>query len=219
MEGEGEGPYPGDDFPGRFFARWSASQLRDVLVGAGFSVIEVQHEKDSLFVQATRERTLTDTVAPRMGVLVCGLNPSIYAADAGVGYARPGNRFWPAAVAAGLVTRSHDAFHALANHAVGMTDLCKRATARSTELTADEYREGAARVERLVQWLSPRVVCFVGLEGWRSAIDRDATPGLQERGFGGALAYVMPSTSGANGHASLESLTAHLSAVRDLATS
>ena len=34
---------------------------------------------------------------------MCGLNPSLYAADAGVGFARPGNRFWPAALAAGIV--------------------------------------------------------------------------------------------------------------------
>ena len=32
------------------------------------------------------------------------LNPSEHAADAGVGYVTPGNRFWPAALAAGLVT-------------------------------------------------------------------------------------------------------------------
>lgn len=219
MEGEGEGPYPGDDFPGRFFALWSESRLRDVLTGAGFSVLEVDQESGSFYVQATRDQTLTDTVAAQMQVLVCGLNPSIYAADAGVGYARPGNRFWPAAIAAGLVTRSHDAFDALASHGVGMTDLCKRATARSSELTAEEYGEGAARVERLVEWLSPKVICFVGLEGWRSAVDARATAGIQERTFGGARAYVMPSTSGVNGHASLEALTAHFTAVRELATS
>ena len=39
-----------------------------------------------------------------MRLFVCGLNPSVYSADAGVGFARPGNRFWPAALAAGIVT-------------------------------------------------------------------------------------------------------------------
>ena len=65
-----------------------------------------------------------------MRLLVCGLNPSIYSADAGVGYARPGNRFWPAAIAAGLVTEDRDPRHALSHHGVGITDLVKRATGR-----------------------------------------------------------------------------------------
>ena len=46
---------------------------------------------------AVRARTLPDVVGPGMRLLVVGLNPSIYSADVGVGYARPGNRFWPAA--------------------------------------------------------------------------------------------------------------------------
>ena len=51
-----------------------------------------------------------------MRVLVAGLNPSLYTADAGVGYARPGNRFWPAALASGLVTRDRDPMSALRDH-------------------------------------------------------------------------------------------------------
>jgi len=50
-----------------------------------------------------RLRTLPDYVGPEMRVLLVGLNPSLYSADAGVGFARPGNRFWPAMMAARLV--------------------------------------------------------------------------------------------------------------------
>ena len=98
-----------------------------------------------------------------MRLLLCGLNPSLYSADVGMGFARPGNRFWPAALAAGVVTRDRDARHLLLHDRVGMTDLVKRATVGAQELTRDEYREGAARVERLVRWLRPGAVCFVGL--------------------------------------------------------
>ena len=136
-----------------------------------------------------------------MRLLVVGLNPSLYAADAGVGYARPGNRFWPAARHAGLVTRDRDPSHALRAHGVGMTDLVKRATSNAAGLTATEYRTGMARVERLVRWLEPGAVCFVGLTGWRHAVDRHATAGPQPRRIGGRPVYVMPSTSGANAHA------------------
>ena len=188
----------------------AVDRLRDVVVGAGFAVDHVEVEADSIRVQAHRLRTLADTVGPGMRLLVCGLNPSVYAADAGVGYARPGNRFWPAARAARLVERDRDAVDALTSHGIGMTDLVKRATAGARELTALEYREGAARVERLARWLRPGAVCFVGLTGWRAAVDPGAPAGEQAGGFGGAPAYAMPSTSGANAHARLDDLADHL---------
>jgi len=83
--------------------------------------------------------------ASGLRVLVCGLNPSLHAADAGVGYAGPSNRFWSAAVDAGLVARRLDPWDAL-RRGVGMTDLVKRATPRAGDVSAVEFREGAARV-------------------------------------------------------------------------
>lgn len=207
---------PDDDFPGRRFSRWPESWLRDVLVGAGFAIDSIEQRKKVLLVAARRLHTLPDTVAPGMRLLVCGLNPSLYAAEVGVGFARGGNRFWAAAIAAGLVSRDRDPRHALVNHGVGMTDLVKRATRQAAELTAAEYAEGLERLERLAERLQPRVVCFVGLAGWRAAVDRRATPGPQSRPVGGRPAYVMPSTSGLNARTSLAELTAHLRAAADL---
>lgn len=207
-----------DDFPGRLFALWHPDDLGRVLVGAGFTVDELAADEpggDSMrrvVARATRARTLPDTVGPGMALLVCGLNPSLYAADAGVGFARPGNRFWPAALAAGLVSVDRDPDHALRHHGVGMTDLVKRATVAAAELRPAEYREGLRRVEHLVRWLRPRAVCFVGLAGWRAAVDRRAVAGWQPQDLGGVPAYVMPSTSGLNASSSLADLTAHLRA-------
>src|SRR5438067_6759155 len=113
-------------------------RLRDVVVGAGFAVQDVTVEDRSIRARASRQRTLPDTVGPGMRLLVCGLNPSLYAADAGVGFARPGNRFWPAALGAGIVTTDRDARAALLEHRIGMTDLVKRATVRAEELSRDE---------------------------------------------------------------------------------
>ena len=209
------GPLALDVDPGDHDAE-QVGRLRDVVVGAGFDVDELQAGEQRISVRARRARTLADTVGPAMRLLVCGLNPSVYAADFGVGYARPGNRFWPAARAAGLVECDRDAIDALARHGVGMTDLVKRATTGASELTAAEYRDGAARVERLVRWLRPRAVCFVGLAGWRAAVDRNAESGAQAAGFGGVPAYVMPSTSGANAHARLDDLADHLRAAAAL---
>jgi TDG/mug DNA glycosylase family protein len=152
-----------------------------------------------------------------MRLLVCGLNPSVYSADAGVGFARPGNRFWPAARLAGIVTRDRDPAHALREHGIGMTDVVKRATARADELTTDEYRGGFERLDALCGWLRPAAICFVGLAGWRAAVDRRAVAGPQDRAVGGRPVYLMPSTSGLNARTPPAVLADHLRAALTLA--
>jgi TDG/mug DNA glycosylase family protein len=203
---------PNDVVPGRKFAGWQPDALADVVTGAGFAVEDLRTTGDVVQLRATRLLSLPDTVGPGLRLLVCGLNPSVYSAERGIGFARPTNRFWGAAVEAGLVTRPFDALHALTGHGIGMTDLVKRPTVGSKELSVDEYRAGAARVERSAAWLRPRAICFVGLEGWRAVVNRSAVAGWQPQRFGGVPAYVMPSTSGANAHASLAVLAAHLRA-------
>lgn len=200
-------------------ARWSAERLRDVLVGAGFLAGRITPTADGVLVTtATRQLSLPDTVAPRMRLLVSGLNPSVYAAEAGVGFARPGNRFWPAALAAGVVTLDRNPDDALRAHHVGMTDVVKRATPRADALTADEYLAGLERLERLVAWLRPGAVCFVGLAGWRT-LYRRADAGVQPEPLGGRPVYVMPSTSGLNARVPLTELAAHLRAAHHLGAS
>ncbi|MFN8036267.1 MAG: uracil-DNA glycosylase family protein [Acidimicrobiia bacterium] len=213
--GDHDGPMPDDEFPGRVFSRWEPHAFADVLGGAGFDVEATDVDVEWIRFRCRRARTLPDTVGPGLRVLVCGLNPSLYAADVGIGFARPGNRFWPAALDAGLVTKDRDPFHAYVHDRVGMTDLVKRAAAAASELTAGEYRAGAARVERLVRWHEPGAVVFVGLAGWRAAVDRRAVAGWQPGGFGGRPAYVMPSTSGLNARTPPSALAAHLRTVRD----
>jgi TDG/mug DNA glycosylase family protein len=134
-----------------------------------------------------------------------------------VGFARPGNRFWPAARAAGVVSVDRDPVGALRQDGVGMTDLVRRATVAASELTTEEYRAGLRRIEHLVDWLQPGVVCFVGLAGWRAAFDRRAQPGVQPNTLANVPVYVMPSTSGLNAGSSLADLTIHLRQAATLA--
>lgn len=203
-----------DSMGGRRFAHWRPDHLRDVVEGAGFVIerfeLAADGRVDAIDISARRALTLPDIVGPDMRLLICGLNPSVYSAETLVGFGRPGNRFWPAALAAGLASVDRDPRHALVHHGMGMTDLVKRATPRADELTTDEYRAGLERVERLCTWLQPEAVCFVGLAGWRAAADRKASAGWQERTLGPSAVYVMPSTSGLNAHARLEDLTEHL---------
>jgi TDG/mug DNA glycosylase family protein len=146
-----------------------------------------------------------------MRLLVCGLNPSLYAADAGVGYARPGNRFWPAALAAGIASVDRDPWHALRHHGTGFTDLVKRATVAAAELDGDEYRHGLARLAHLCTLLRPAAIAFCGLTGWRAATgERGAVAGWQQRPVGPTPAYVLPNPSGLNAHTSAADLATHL---------
>ena len=209
-------------FAGRLFSTWRAGEFEDLCAGAGFDVVAASRTDDDatswqLALRLRRALTLPDTVGPGMRLLVCGLNPSIHAAEAGVGFSRPGNRFWPAALAAGIVSADRDPRQALLVDRVGMTDLVKRATRRADELTRDEYERGLERVERLVTLFGPGAVCFVGLAGWRAAVDRRAMPGVQDRAVGGRPVYLMPSTSGLNAHATLAGLTDHLRTAARLA--
>ncbi|MCC6436308.1 MAG: mismatch-specific DNA-glycosylase, partial [Acidimicrobiales bacterium] len=170
----------------------------DLVAGAGF---EPSGPRGPL----VRARTLPDRVGPGLRLLVCGLNPSLYAADAGVGFARPGNRFWPALIGAGLTAAERDRRPELVLEVdrIGFTDLVKRATRAADELEASEYVAGAARLERLVRWLGPGVVCFLGLSGYRRAIDPRAAAGPLPDGFAGRPAYLMGNPSGLNAHSRL----------------
>ena len=216
-------PFSDDDFPGRRFSRWPQNWIAPLMEGAGFTLDALERldqppKAATLIIKGRRARTLPDTVGPEMRLLICGLNPSVYAADAGAGFARPGNRFWPAALAAGLVSNDRDPRRALIDHGVGMTDLVKRATPRADALAADEYRHGLNRMEWLVGWLKPAAVCFVGLSGWRAAVDRKAQAGVQPQDLAGVPVYVMPSTSGAAAGYQLPDYVSHLQQAAALAT-
>lgn len=195
---------------------WSEPRLDDVLRGAGFVPLDRarrdRHSGGGWRIAVRRERTLADTVGPGMALLCVGLNPSLYSADAGVGFARPGNRFWPAMLAAGLVGTARDALAALTDHGIGMTDLVKRATVAAAEVHVDEYLSGLGRIDRLAGWLQPDAVCVIGLDGWRKVVARRAVAGWQEHDVGGRPAYLMPNPSGLNAHAQVPDLAAHLRA-------
>jgi double-stranded uracil-DNA glycosylase len=193
---------------GRLFTSLAPDAARDLLEGAGFRVREVSNQ-ERLWLRATRARALPDSVRPGLRVLVVGLNPSPAAAATGVAFAGANNRFWPAAVRAGWVERERDPPHAL-RRGIGFTDLVKRVTPGASELRPAEYRRGRARVARLVERFRPRAVLFVGLAGFRHAVDPAARPGALRGGFAGRPAYLAPSSSGRNARVSLAELARHL---------
>jgi TDG/mug DNA glycosylase family protein len=223
LEGDQEhGPVPDDNFAGRNFSMWPPDLFEAVLTGAGLQVDQTERGRRGvgrgmIDVRATRLHSLADTVTPDLRLLISGLNPSPAAADAGVGFARPGNRFWPAALEAGIVTRDRDPIHAARSHGIGMTDLVKRTTRTAGELDPSEYQAGLERLDLMVRWLQPRALCFVGLAGWRAVVDRRATEGVQEQTIGGRPVYLMASTSGLNANHKLPDFVKNLRAAASLA--
>jgi TDG/mug DNA glycosylase family protein len=202
-----------DDFPGRLFALWTPERLRAVVEGAGFDVDAVEVEQHSLIVTARRARMLPDLVRPGLRVLFCGYNPSLYAADAGVAFARPGNRFWPAVLEAGLASVDRDPWHAVRHHDIGFTDMVKRASVAAAELTKEELRAGFQRVTAVCEWLAPEVICFLGIGGWRDLVNKKATVGWQPEAVGPSRVYVMPNPSGLNASTQHAGYVEHLRAV------
>jgi TDG/mug DNA glycosylase family protein len=208
---------PGDEL--QVHGRWYGPiPFETVVEGAGASLVTATTGLGRGEWVLRREPTLADLVAPLLRILVVGLNPSVVAAETGVPFAGASNRFWPAAVEAGLVPSERDPWQAFTAAHVGFTDLVKRASPRADGLRPAEYTAGAERLRALVAWLEPAVVCFAGLTGYRAAVDRAATEGRQPEPFGGAPAYVMPNPSGANAHVTRAGLVDHFRAVAALAT-
>ena len=136
---------------------WDSRLALDLAIGAGFASIgPVLYRKEVAYLTLERLHSLSDTVGSGMKLLVVGLNPSPYSADTGIGYARPGNRFWPAVLQAGIASIDRDPRHALRHHGLGMTDLVRRTTRRADEVSIKEYQVGFARVARLAPTPSPR---------------------------------------------------------------
>jgi TDG/mug DNA glycosylase family protein len=165
-----------------------------------------------------------DLVGPGVRLLVVGINPSLWSAATGAHFAHPGNRFMPALLEAGILTRSiergrswtADERDHLVERGIGITNLVARATARADELTADELEAGAHRLRRLVRGVRPRVVAIAGITAYRAAFgDRRATVGEQPGGLEGAALWVVPNPSGLNAHETVATLAA---AYRDAAT-
>lgn len=221
---EEHGPFAGDDFAGRSFSLWPESQLSDVLLGAGFRVIDRFVSEPLIgkapFISVTlrRERTLADTVSSGMRLLLVGLNPSLHAADSGVGFSGPTNRGWPAMHESGLdPDGDRDPALMLRTQGIGMTDLVKRATRAASELKRSEYSDGVGRLDRLCEWLRPAAICVIGLTGWRAAGNDEAIAGLQDQTLGGRPVYLMPNPSGLNAHVSKSELADHFRAAAQLA--
>lgn len=145
------------------------------------------------------EQVLPDLVGPDLRVLFCGINPGTLSGELGLHFARPGNRFWKLLHAGGFTESvlSPAEQHVLPELGIGITNLVGRVTAAASELSVSELREGATRLEGMVETLRPRCVAVLGLQAYRTAFRRPAaTIGPQPQCLGGALLWLVPNPSG-----------------------
>lgn len=160
--------------------------------------------KPKLDLAAARDRTIPD-ILPAEGeplrVLFVGINPGLYSAATGWHFARPGNRFWPALYLSGFTPRQLAPREQaeLPDYGLGITNIAPRATAQAAELTDDELRDGAIRLQKLVDKYRPRFVAVAGVTAYRIAFGRPrAAIGPQDETLGPARLWILPNPSGLN---------------------
>jgi TDG/mug DNA glycosylase family protein len=168
-------------------------------------------------LDAFRNAEVPDLIGPDLRLLFVGINPGLWTAATQTHFAHPGNRFYPALLQAGIIEReidrgigmSDDDRRHLVERGVGITNVVHRATAKASELTVAELREGGARLRALVRERKPQVVAIAGITAYRSAFgEPKAAMGEQPEAFEGACLWVVPNPSGLNAHETTASLAA-----------
>jgi TDG/mug DNA glycosylase family protein len=147
-------------------------------------------------------RSLPDYLQPGLDLVVVGFNPGERSAILGHYYAGRGNLFWPLLYEAGLLpealTYAEDA--RILEFGIGLTDLVKRPSRSSGDLSRAETRAGAMTLAGKLRFYSPRVVCFNGKGVYaRYKHSPTVTIGPQDDTIGQSRVFVVPSTSGRNG--------------------
>ncbi|HEU5062206.1 MAG TPA: mismatch-specific DNA-glycosylase [Solirubrobacterales bacterium] len=170
-----------------------------------------------------RGHEVSDLVGPGLKLLFVGINPGLWTAAVQTHFAHPTNRFYPALAAAGItdyevdrVAGMSDADRAhLVGRGVGITNLARRASARASELSREELREGGERLLRFVAEHRPAVVAIAGIGAYREAFgERGAILGRQPETldsalhWSGAVLWVVPNPSGLNAHETVGTLAA-----------
>ena len=150
-----------------------------------------------------------------MRLLFVGINPGLWTAATSTHFAHPGNRFYPALLQAGVLERRIDPAagmtdadrHYLRSRGIGITNVVRRATAKASELTTAELREGGEQLLATVRRARPAVVAVAGITAYRGAFGLPkAVPGRQPEPLAGAELWVVPNPSGLNAHETTASL-------------
>jgi double-stranded uracil-DNA glycosylase len=148
-------------------------------------------------------------------LLFVGINPGLWTAATQTHFAHPVNRFYPALLAAGIIEHPIDAGAGmtdtdrehLRSRGIGISNIVHRATARASELSTAELRDGAVALTSLIASRKPRVVAVAGITAYRTAFGHPkAVLGRQDETLAGAELWVVPNPSGLNAHETVATL-------------
>ena len=168
-------------------------------------------------LESYRDAEVPDLIGPGLRLLFVGINPGLWTAATQTHFAHPVNRFYPALLAAGIITEpispsagmTEEDRDRLRARGIGITNIVRRATARASELTDEELRAGGLELVETVRRTSPRVVAIAGITAYRTAFGRrGAVLGRQPEPLEGAELWVVPNPSGLNAHETVASLAA-----------
>jgi len=176
-------------------------------------------------LESFRDAEVPDLLPDRPGqelrLLFVGINPGLWTAATQTHFAHPGNRFYPALLRGGVITEPIDPANGMSDaerdmlreRGIGITNVVHRATAKASELSAEELRAGGERLVALVARERPRVVAIAGITAYRTAFGLPkAAPGRQPETldglWSGAELWVVPNPSGLNAHETVASLAA-----------
>lgn len=168
-------------------------------------------------LQTYRDVAVPDLVGDGVRLLFVGINPGLWTAATQTHFAYPGNRFYPALLAAGIIETLPDLARgmtdaervAFLDRGIGISNLVNRATARADELSREELRAGGERLVATARRWHPAVVAIVGITAYRLGFDRPrALAGEQPGGIAGARLWVVPNPSGLNAHDTVATLAA-----------
>jgi TDG/mug DNA glycosylase family protein len=138
---------------------------------------------------------LPDILVPDLRVVFCGTAAGTASARAKAYYAGPGNRFWSALEETGLTPERLEPaeFRRLPEFGIGLTDICKVLYGADEEVGVVEFDVDGLRSR--IAAAEPANLAFNGKNAARGALERDVAYGPQDEQIGGAVVWVLPSTS------------------------
>lgn len=157
-------------------------------------------------LESCRGVLVPDLLAPGVRLLFVAIHPGLWCAAAGVPYAHPGNRFWPALFAGGLIDHPIRVVDGISDadrdyftgRGLGITSLVPRAS--DAPASGEQLRAGRKRLRELVEQSQPRVVAVCGLDEYERAFGRKQRvfPGMQTEPLHGAELWVVPNPAAGN---------------------
>lgn len=142
-------------------------------------------------------RTLPDYLRKGMKLVIVGCNPSESSVRVGHYYAGRTNQFWPVLYKGGVVPEPFD-YHddkRVIEFGIGLTDLVKRPTKTTAELTREDFAEGRIVLSQRLGEYTPHVIAFNGKLPYEQFAQRKCKFGLQKESLYGARVYVLPETN------------------------